>query len=123
MVDDFNNNKFNVLVLTRAGGEGIDLKGVRSVIVLDPTWNDAGLQQIVGRAIRFNSHAHLPPAERKVDVYFMLLTKPEGETDDVTMPTGDKILYSIIVVATSFVCFLSMYNLPKNFMLSPTFIV
>jgi superfamily II DNA or RNA helicase len=96
MVDDFNNNKFNVLVLTRAGGEGIDLKGVRSVIVLDPTWNDAGLQQIVGRAIRFNSHAHLPPAERKVDVYFMLLTKPEGETDDVTMPTGDKILYSII---------------------------
>ena len=96
MVNDFNNNKFNVLVLTRAGGEGIDLKGVRSVIVLDPTWNDAGLQQIVGRAIRFNSHAHLPPAERKVDVYFMLLTKPEGETDDVTMPTGDKILYSII---------------------------
>jgi superfamily II DNA or RNA helicase len=96
IVDDFNNNEFQVLILTRAGGEGIDLKGVRSVVVLDPTWNDAGLQQVVGRAIRYKSHAHLPVSQRKVNVYFMLLDKPENVSSKVAMPSGDKLLYSII---------------------------
>ena len=87
---------FNVLILTRAGGEGIDLKGVRSVVVLDPTWNDAGLQQVIGRAIRYKSHAHLPLEERKVNVYFMMLTKPETISEEDAYPSGDKILYAII---------------------------
>ena len=96
IVNDFNNNMFNVLILTRAGGEGIDLKGVRSVVVLDPTWNDAGLQQVIGRAIRFRSHAHLPIEERNVNVYFMMLTKPETISEEDAYASGDKILYAII---------------------------
>ena len=96
IVNDFNNNMFNVLILTRAGGEGIDLKGVRSVVVLDPTWNDAGLQQVVGRAIRFRSHTHLPIEERNVNVYFMMLTKPETISEEDAYASGDKILYAII---------------------------
>ena len=96
IVDDFNTDKFNVLILTRAGGEGIDLKGVQSVVVLDPTWNDSGLQQVIGRAIRYKSHAHLVESKRKVNVYFMMLTKPESVKDEDAEASGDKLLYAII---------------------------
>jgi len=96
MVEDFNNDKFQVLVLTKAGGEGIDLKGVRSVIVLDPPWNDAGLRQVIGRAIRYNSHAHLPPNERKVNVYMMVLREPKTLSPSERSMSGDVLLYGII---------------------------
>jgi SNF2 family DNA or RNA helicase len=70
-----------VLVITKAGGEGLDLVGVNSVVILDPTWNPAGIDQIVGRAIRYKSHAHLPISERKVDIYYVLLTIQKKHKD------------------------------------------
>jgi len=96
IVDGFNNDEFDVLVITKAGGEGLDLKGVKSVIVMDPTWNDSGLQQVIGRAIRYKSHAHLPEEQRKVDVYYMILTGPRGEKSTAGFPLGDVLLYNII---------------------------
>ena len=96
IIDSFNKGKFQVLVVTKAGGEGLDLVGVRSVVILDPTWNDAGLQQVIGRAIRFQSHAHLPPSERNVKVYMMVLVAPKDIKDPIS--TGDQILYHFIKV-------------------------
>ena len=92
IVDDFNNNKFKALIVTKAGGEGLDLKGVRNVVVLDPTWNDAGLQQVIGRAIRYKSHSHLAPSKRIVNVYFLKLVPPK----DKKGVSGDQIIYDII---------------------------
>ena len=96
MVKSFNEGKFNVLILTKAGGEGIDLKGVRTVVVLDPPWNEAGVEQIVGRAIRYKSHEHLPEEERNVNVYNMVLTKPLSVATLDAAASGDKLLYGII---------------------------
>ena len=96
IINNFNNDKFNVLILTRAGTEGIDLKGVRNVIVLDPTWNDSGLEQLVGRAIRYKSHWHLPKNQQNVNVYFLLLTKPDIVEEEDAIESGDKILYNIV---------------------------
>jgi superfamily II DNA or RNA helicase len=104
IIKAFNKGKFDTLIISRAGGEGIDLHGVRSVVILDPPWNDASLQQIIGRAIRYNSHAHLPPSERNVTVYQMELVYPPGLADPTTpsgkprhgMVTGDQLLYKII---------------------------
>ena len=96
IINNFNNDKFNVLILTRAGTEGIDLKGVRNVIVLDPTWNDSGLEQLVGRAIRYKSHWHLPKNQQNVNVYFLILTKPDIVEEDDAVESGDKILYNIV---------------------------
>ena len=93
IVKDFNDDKFKVLVLTKAGGEGLDLKGVRNVFILDPTWNESGIRQIIGRAIRFKSHYHLPVEERKVNVYYLRLVGPEGN-DKIN--SGDVLLYEII---------------------------
>ena len=59
VIDDFNGDKFQVLIISKSGSEGLDLKGVRNVIVMDPVWNYAGIKQIRGRAIRFQSHIKL----------------------------------------------------------------
>ena len=76
VVDSFNAGEFNVLMISRAGGEGLDLKGTRKVYIVDPTWNDASVQQIIGRAARYRSHAHLPEDKRVVQVYTLMLLKP-----------------------------------------------
>jgi superfamily II DNA/RNA helicase len=75
-VEKFNTGQANVLLISRAGGEGLDLVATNIVYILEPTWNDAAIQQIIGRAVRRNSHASLPPAERVVHVYSMMLLKP-----------------------------------------------
>ena len=109
IVNEFNNNKYQVLIISSAGGEGLDLKGVRNVIVLDPTWNDAGLEQVIGRAIRYKSHSHLPPKERIVNIYLMALVDPKVDiskirenvvsrkiTNNEIIDSGDLLLYDII---------------------------
>ena len=75
-VEAFNAGRVNVLLLSRAGGEGLDLKATNIVYIVDPTWNDASVQQIIGRAVRRESHISLPEAERVVQVFSMILLKP-----------------------------------------------
>lgn len=93
MVKDYNDNKYPVLVITRAGAEGLDLKETRNMIVMDPVWHDAGIQQIIGRAVRYRSHVNLPKKDRVVHVYKMMLTFPPGHP---RRKTGDQMLYKII---------------------------
>jgi superfamily II DNA or RNA helicase len=80
-VESFNKNKVLVIIISAAGGEGIDLKGTRAVIITEPHWHSEKLRQITGRAIRYKSHSHLPPDQRNVTVYHLLLAKPKM-TDD-----------------------------------------
>ena len=68
---------------------GINLIGARDVVLMQPGWNDVEMEQAMGRAIRFQSHTHLPEEERKVDVWKLLLTKPDGS------PAADEIIEGI----------------------------
>ncbi len=77
MVRDYNEGKLKALLLSSAGGEGLDLKGTRLMQVLDPHWNNEKLRQVEGRGIRFGSHEHLPEAERKVLIENYLATRPK----------------------------------------------
>lgn len=76
VVDDYNAGKRNILFITRAGGEGLDLRGTNDIILMEPSWNDAGQKQVIGRAIRYLSHAHLPESQRKVNVYKLYMVTP-----------------------------------------------
>lgn len=76
LVRDFNTNKKKVILLSSAGGEGLDLKGTRLVQMLEPHWNNEKLRQVEGRAIRYKSHDHLPPEDRNVRVESYIATKP-----------------------------------------------
>ena len=58
-----------VFCITSAGAEGLSLKNVRAVHIMEPYWNDVRMAQVKGRAVRICSHAELPPEERTVDVF------------------------------------------------------
>lgn len=77
-VNEYNSDELQVLLLSSAGGAGLDLKGTNSIVILDPPWNEANLEQAIGRAIRYESHAHLPKNERYVQVYQLFNVKPKG---------------------------------------------
>jgi superfamily II DNA or RNA helicase len=49
--------------------EGITLKNVRQVHILEPCWNMSRINQIIGRAVRNYSHQDLDPEDRTVDIY------------------------------------------------------
>ena len=81
-VNAYNNNKVKLMFITKAGGEGLDLKGTRNVILLEKSWNRPNEEQIIGRAVRFRSHTHLPKSEQHVDVYHLIIVKPAPEKRD-----------------------------------------
>jgi len=76
MVQDYNANKLRALLLSRAGGEGLDLKGTRLIQLLEPHWNEEGPKQVIGRGIRFRSHADLPEDQRNVRVQHFITENP-----------------------------------------------
>ena len=68
LVDDYNSDKLKVALLGPSGTEGLSFKGTKLVQLLDPHWNTARSSQSEGRALRFDSHEHLPIEDRKVQV-------------------------------------------------------
>lgn len=90
-----------VLMITQSGSEGISLKNVRQVHLMEPYWNEIRIKQVIGRAIRAKSHLDLPPSERTVDVFmYMMKFKKESVKDAKVVAldkfmTSDQIIYSI----------------------------
>jgi hypothetical protein len=70
--------KIKILIITLSGAEGISLKNVRAVMMLEPHWNMTVLKQVIGRAVRNGSHLSLPEAERNVKT-FLYLTEATNE--------------------------------------------
>jgi hypothetical protein len=94
IVKDYNAGRMPVLLISKAGGEGLDLKQTTAVIMLEPTWNGASRTQIFGRGIRNGSHLGLPEHLRHVDCYILLMVKPKGNKKK-GIPSGDKFIYNI----------------------------
>ena len=75
-----------IIMLSPAGAEGITLKNTRQVHILEPFWNEARIEQIMGRAVRFCVHKDLPLNERNVDVFrYKMIRKSGKETADEKM--------------------------------------
>jgi len=58
-----------VIIITRAGSEGIDFKFIRQIHIMEPWYNNNRNEQTIGRAVRFKSHCALPFEERNVEIY------------------------------------------------------
>jgi hypothetical protein len=58
-----------VILISRAGSEGLDYKNVRQIHVMDPWYNMNRIEQIIGRGVRNFSHCNLPFEERNVEIY------------------------------------------------------
>ena len=68
IIDNYNQRKTDVLLITSAGSESLDLKNTRSIHIMEPHWNESKINQIIGRAIRYDSHVILPESERIVEI-------------------------------------------------------
>lgn len=77
MVRQYNANKLRALLISSAGAEGLDLKGTRLIQLLEPHFNEEKEKQIIGRGIRYGSHAALPSAQQHVLVQ-RYLAQPRG---------------------------------------------
>lgn len=68
-IKNLRGEKYKVILLTEAGIEGLTLKAVKGVHIVEGDKNESKVQQAIGRAIRYNSHADLPLDERYCIVY------------------------------------------------------
>lgn len=72
-----NNGELDVLAVSSSGSEGLDLKGVKHIHILDPHFNESKIKQVIGRGVRYKSHSHLPEEERHVQVTRFMATVPK----------------------------------------------
>ena len=83
-----------VIIITASGAEGISLKNVRQVHMLESFWNHNRLDQVIGRAVRAKSHADLPRDERRVEVFLYLSTFKDAQREQRDIMRQDKGLTS-----------------------------
>lgn len=76
----FESNKANtkgeiieLLMITSSGAEGIDLKNVRYVHIMEPYWHAVRISQVIGRGRRIGSHTNLPAEYQDIKVYMYML--------------------------------------------------
>ncbi len=90
VLNDFNNIKnidgklCKIIMISPAGAEGLSLRNVRQVHLIEPYWHEVRMLQMVGRAIRACYHKDLPMKERHVDIYRYksIRTVKQKETTD-----------------------------------------
>jgi superfamily II DNA or RNA helicase len=80
--DNLYGTRLKIILGSPSIKEGVSLKAVRTVHVLEPYWNQSRLEQVVGRASRFCSHQDLPEDERNVRVYVYIATKNGTSEND-----------------------------------------
>lgn len=82
IVNLYNSGKIQCLFITKAGGEGLDLKGTDVIIMMEPTWNEQNNEQVIARAIRYKSHENRPEERRRVHVIHMIHTTTNDRREE-----------------------------------------
>lgn len=67
--DNKNGEIVKVVLISKAGSEGLDFKNIRQVHILEPWYNMNRIEQIIGRGVRNMSHCSLPFVQRNVEIY------------------------------------------------------
>lgn len=68
-----------VVIGSQIAGEGVDLRFIREVHVLDAWFHLNKTEQIVGRGIRYCSHSALPLPERNTTIFLHAIAFPKGK--------------------------------------------
>jgi superfamily II DNA or RNA helicase len=64
-----NGEKIKIIIGSNVASEGLDLKNIRSIHVIDPWYHLKRLEQIIGRGIRYCSHKDLLQEQNDTTVY------------------------------------------------------
>jgi hypothetical protein len=75
----------NIKIILTNISEGLDLKRIREVHILEPWYHLNEREQIIGRGIRFCSHKDLNSEKRNVTIYLHVSFINEKETRDIEM--------------------------------------
>jgi superfamily II DNA/RNA helicase len=78
IVDQYNRGKYKVLLITSAGSESLDLKNTRQLHCMEPHWNESRISQVIGRVVRYKSHASLPVGQRNLTIYRWVSVFPKA---------------------------------------------
>lgn len=71
-----------IFLLSPAASEGLTIRNIRQIHILEPYWHEVRITQMIGRGIRNCSHSDLPRSERHVDVFRYIMTNNTLETAD-----------------------------------------
>lgn len=87
-----NGEVIKLLLISSVGAEGLDLRNVRSIHIMEPYWNYGRIEQIIARAVRYKSHESLPESKRNVQPYIYLSDYPANYVFRPTKkePVGEK---------------------------------
>ena len=86
-----------IFMITASGAEGISLKNVRYVHIVEPYWHPVRKEQVIGRARRICSHSELPEDERNIKVFMYIMTFSDTQIKDkmsITIKNNDKSKYN-----------------------------
>lgn len=78
-----------VILISKSGSEGIDLKFIRQIHIMEPWYNMSRIEQIIGRGVRNGSHKDLPFEQRNVEIYMHSTVIP----DYPMLETADEYVY------------------------------
>jgi superfamily II DNA or RNA helicase len=77
--ENINGEKVKVVIISKAGAEGLDFKYIRQIHILEPWYNMNRIEQIIGRGVRNGSHCKLPFEQRNVEIYLHASLTSSGE--------------------------------------------
>lgn len=83
-MDNKDGSLIKIILGTRSIMEGVSFKNVKQVHITDPWWNEARIEQILARAVRFCSHTNLPLEEQYTDVFRHYTVLPMNPDPNVT---------------------------------------
>ena len=89
--DNITGAKVKVVLISQTGAEGLDLKYIRQVHILEPWYNMNRVEQIIGRGVRTCSHKALPFAQRNVELYLYGSLMRDGVSEE----TADLYIYRL----------------------------
>ena len=76
-------SKIKVVLGSVVASEGLDLKNIREIHIIDPWFHLFRVEQIIGRGIRFCSHMGLEKKKRNVTIYQHVGVSAKSENESV----------------------------------------
>lgn len=81
IVERYNKGELPIILGTGSASEGLDLKKTNIIQLMEPHFNNARLEQVIGRGVRYKSHEGLPEDQRKVKIQRFYSRFPQSEIE------------------------------------------
>ena len=88
--DNIDGSLIKILMITKSGTEGLDLKNVRYIHIMEPYWNYSLLQQVIARGVRYKSHTMLEDKYRNVQVFIYLSDYNKEDLNEIKTKLSEK---------------------------------